>query len=124
VLLVLEASHGVDPLLEAPRAFEVELFGRLHHLRRHLVDELVAVALQEAEDAVDVLAVFLGRHVAEACARAKADVRVEAGPQGLRRGQERVDLALVHLALEAPPFRARRGADGHDTAHGVQHDAG
>ena len=126
VLLVGQAVDGVDARLDACRALEVELGGRLLHLAGQLVHELAVLAGQEPLDAPHVLGVLLRRDAAAARAGAQAHVRVEARALHLAV-QERVFVAAFQLARHArairrttwrtkgprgarcPPCRGRRG---------------
>ena len=121
MLLVGKRVDGVDTLLDAPRFLEVEIGGGGHHVLGKLGHELVMVPVEEPRNPLDVFSVSLGRNLSAANAWAKAYVRVEAGAQRPVVGEERVDIAVVHLTDEAAPFGARRRANWYDVSYRLHH---
>ena len=101
---------------EPSRPFEVELGCGLLHVLADNLDELVAVPREETLAAPDVLGVLLLRAGTAAGTRAEPDMIIEAGLV-IWLGT-RLELAGQALVLDA-----RRLAQRHDLAHGVDHVA-
>ena len=69
MLAVGKRVDGIDALLDARGAFEIELRGRLLHLFGQLVDELLVIACEKPLHPTYVLPVFLRRYLAATGAR-------------------------------------------------------